>query len=570
MTENTGHDASAAPAEPREIIVLEDRPSQRKAENTQGVKSHQMNETKDSSADHVNDTMLDCSDAISDNHILHLVDSFFLKADKNITTASDINRSVAREFGLDKFRGLRKEMIKNRLVGLVSTVLESSMDQSGKSRKRAVHEQEKRILKQKIERTKPNSIKAETTHENEENHSQDHDPNTVTLDVSDVISDNHILHLVDSFFLKADKNITTASDINRSVAREFGLDKFRGLRKEMIKNRLVGLVADFVKIGDQPQRCIQPGPGLQNPKNLCYMNTVIQLLYGMRCTRELFLIRDFQKLVDPQSSSQKSTEFGEKGGIIANALHLLFLKMKSKSSNPTVAEFKEALVSNRLFQDYDNDHQHDANELLTRLLDMFSEVLCNEAGDPISRWFRSRAIGWVRCQTCNNKTTNQGDLSTSLEVPISGTNIETCLSKYFGRGDIINDWTCCVCNCKRPARKGLFLEPRPILIVALKRYNCKGHKSNSRVSFPLDNLDISSYMEGTDFVQLHNYRLVAVINHYGKSPGGGHYDLFMDVGEASWYRFNDERVVQIQANELVTESAYTLVYCRHDNYTDLI
>ena len=28
----------------------------------------------------------------------------------------------------------------------------------------------------------------------------------------------------------------------------------------------------------------QPAPGLENPGNLCYINTTVQILYGMKCT----------------------------------------------------------------------------------------------------------------------------------------------------------------------------------------------------------------------------------------------------------------------------------------------
>jgi ubiquitin C-terminal hydrolase len=430
------------------------------------------------------------------------------------------------------------------------------------------------------------------------------------------VSDSLIIQLADGFFLTADKDNIRVSDINRSIAREFGLVKFDGRRKNMIKERWVGLMRGSICVGDPVrkkrktkrrnnrnvswdavrnlrrrvvhaeaiarhayfnnlllpvhaaetpnQRYTQPAHGLRNPGNLCYMNTVVQLLYGMRCTRELFFGGSLWSRIDA-SSFENFLAFGKKGGFIAIALHRMFRKMQSPNYAPIVTEFRDALVTNERFRDFDNDQQHDANELLTRLLDTLSDALRSEegdpnAGDPISHWFRSRVISWIRCQTCHHESLNADDKSTSLDIPVTGNNIHSCLSAYFAEEEV--SWNCSECNCKRSAKKGFRLEPRHILIVSLKRYDDRGRKVDARVGFPLDNLDTSPYSN----TQAPTHRLVAVINHYqDQSLLGGHYDLFMRIGEG-WSRFDDVDVSSIEADEVVTNSAYTLVYCRRDRY----
>lgn len=310
-------------------------------------------------------------------------------------------------------------------------------------------------------------------------------------------------------------------------------------------------------------------PGLQNPGNLCYMNVVVQLLYGMKCTRGLFWGGSFWKGRQDLISHCKFAQFGREGGFIAVALHKLFQKMHLKDCQHSVELFKDVLVSNASFVDFDNKRQHDASELLTKLLDALSTALnVDGGGDPISKWFRSQAMSWVQCQTCTTKSINGQDNSITLEVPVTGESIQTCLWNYF-KSEEIHGWTCGYCNKARPAWKGFLLEPRNILIISLKRYGLPGTKNGSLVHFPLKDLDILRFMVPEMNVPT-KYALVAVVNHYGDSLVCGHYDLIMRTGDTMWHRFDDEDVAPMDANDLVTENAYIIVYCRQDKFTELI
>lgn len=314
----------------------------------------------------------------------------------------------------------------------------------------------------------------------------------------------------------------------------------------------------------------QPAPGLENPRNLCYINTTVQLLYGMKCTRELFSSGSFWQGLDLTTVHQFHT-FGQKGGFIAVALHTLFQEMHLQNCHHSVESFKDVLVLHNSFKDFDNNHQQDANELLTKLLDTFSDALrLDNGGDPISELFRSRAISWVRCQTCRRESLNEKDESISLEVAITGDSVMKCISDHFLPEELL-DWKCDHCKLARPASKGFRLEPRNILIISLKRYSVPGTKNKSIVDFPLDDLDMSEFMV-TD--QRTNpsvkFSLIAVIQHYGDSPFKGHYDVIMRTGDTTWYRFNDKRVTPTNISDLVTEDVYTIIYCRHDKLHELI
>lgn len=60
------------------------------------------------------------------------------------------------------------------------------------------------------------------------------------------------------------------------------------------------------------------------------------------------------------------------------------------------------------------------------------------------------------------------------------------------------------------------------------------------------------------------YDLYAVANHYGTLLGG-HYTAFCkNFVRNEWFEFNDDRIGRINADEIVSSSAYVLFYRRRD------
>ena len=87
------------------------------------------------------------------------------------------------------------------------------------------------------------------------------------------------------------------------------------------------------------------------------------------------------------------------------------------------------------------------------------------------------------------------------------------------------------------------------------------------VDFPIEGLDISSYVANTDLTPEDClYDLIAVDNHYG-GLGGGHYTASVkNFRDDKWYYFNDSRVTEINnPQEVVANSAYLLFYRRRSS-----
>jgi len=100
-----------------------------------------------------------------------------------------------------------------------------------------------------------------------------------------------------------------------------------------------------------------------------------------------------------------------------------------------------------------------------------------------------------------------------------------------------------------------------ILVIVLKRFSPDGRfKMNTLVDFPLDNLDLSRYVDGY-YPQQYVYKLYGVCNHIGNVMGG-HYTSFVCDANDEWLHYNDTNVSNIHAKDVVSTMAYCLFYRR--------
>ena len=91
----------------------------------------------------------------------------------------------------------------------------------------------------------------------------------------------------------------------------------------------------------------------------------------------------------------------------------------------------------------------------------------------------------------------------------------------------------------------------------MKRFSYDGRKKiGAPIDFPLENLDLSKYVNGYNPKQ-YIYDLFGVCNHIG-GVTGGHYTSFVRVANRSWKHFNDSKVGGVE--HIVTPMAYCLFY----------
>ncbi|KAI5951329.1 hypothetical protein KGF54_004403 [Candida jiufengensis] len=146
--------------------------------------------------------------------------------------------------------------------------------------------------------------------------------------------------------------------------------------------------------------------------------------------------------------------------------------------------------------------------------------------------------------------------------------LDECL-KSFSTPEILGEqdlWYCPRCKSHKRATKTIQLwSTGDILTIHLKRFHSArafSDKIDSVVDFPIEGLDISSYVANPtikdgDCI----YDLIAVDNHYG-GLGGGHYTASVkNFKDSKWYYFNDSRVTEIEnPNDVISSAAYLLFY----------
>lgn len=79
-----------------------------------------------------------------------------------------------------------------------------------------------------------------------------------------------------------------------------------------------------------------------------------------------------------------------------------------------------------------------------------------------------------------------------------------------------------------------------ILIVILKRFNNEGERINSRITFPLKDLNLEKYCAGYGKYKS-IYDLYAICNHSGEA-NFGHYWAYCKNRNGKWYNYNDTEV----------------------------
>ena len=169
----------------------------------------------------------------------------------------------------------------------------------------------------------------------------------------------------------------------------------------------------------------------------------------------------------------------------------------------------------------------------------------------------------------SNPDPNPPTVKQPLNQPNPPENVKNEISleetfESFGEEELLdenNEWYCENCKKKQRAKKKLEIYHTPkILIIQIKRFS-HINKINTKVDFPLKDLDLSKYILSNDIMKSVKYDLFAVANHYG-SLTYGHYTAFCKNSiDEKWYEFNDSCVYEItDLSKIVSSNAYVLFY----------
>lgn len=100
-----------------------------------------------------------------------------------------------------------------------------------------------------------------------------------------------------------------------------------------------------------------------------------------------------------------------------------------------------------------------------------------------------------------------------------------------------------------------------LLVLDFKRFNNNMKKDQRLIDFPLEDLNLSKYVNGYNKEE-YIYDLYGVCNHSG-STMGGHYTAYVKNANHKWYLFNDTYVTEVEnknKNKIISPQAYCLFY----------
>ena len=340
------------------------------------------------------------------------------------------------------------------------------------------------------------------------------------------------------------------------------------------------------------EKCIT---GLKNRGNTCYLNTSIQCLNNLplltdyfisnkylndvnnRChemngkkTNEIILVQEYSKLVKVLSNSNIPLE--------PKSLHKLIQNMDDKFEGYEQQDSQElmALVLDNLHEglkydvkiSYSGNIENSLDEIVVESIKNWKNDLQNKYS-IIAELFFGQFINKVISLEKHNKDeliSKKFEMFSMLNIPIYGKTLYDSLSKYFEKEILESKYLDENTNQYLQSCRQIKLMRVPkYLIIVLKRYkninNGNLLKSNNMISFPIDNLDISSYSEGYDTLEC-NLRLISIGCHRGILNGGHYYAICRNKNEL-WYKCDDQEVeeysIESNKNNLFRDG-YILIY----------
>ena len=152
----------------------------------------------------------------------------------------------------------------------------------------------------------------------------------------------------------------------------------------------------------------------------------------------------------------------------------------------------------------------------------------------------------------------------NLPIPLNNKSpsLIDCLNLYIAGEELKgeNAWYNDDTKQKTEIKKSILFWSFPnILVIDFKRFNSRNQKNQVLISFPLANLDLSSYVIGYN-KNSYIYELYGICNHSG-SVYGGHYTSYVKNANGKWYHYNDTSVIEVSSIEsMISPKAYVLFY----------
>jgi ubiquitin C-terminal hydrolase len=339
--------------------------------------------------------------------------------------------------------------------------------------------------------------------------------------------------------------------------------------------------------------------GLRNRGNTCYLNSALQSLYHLKKFQDYFIQNLYNidlnnRFYDLKKNKENNhsldyihltKEFGK----LIKAIHKSTSSIEPKSFHELIQKYNNVFSGN---------DQQDAQEVMNLVLDYlheglkydievsFSGVVQNNIDklvlESFNSWkkdlnnkysiiielFYGQFLNEIYPLNNNNKILSRTfEMFNILNIPLYGNTLYDSLNKYFSKEILETKYLNEKTNEKIDAYRIIKLMKIPkYLIIVLKRFSNTSYltKLNQLLSFPIDDLDLSNYLEGYEKINC-TMKLISITCHKGILNGGHYYALCRNINN-KWFKYDDENVYEynIFENNTIFKDGYILIYEKNE------
>jgi ubiquitin carboxyl-terminal hydrolase 8 len=329
--------------------------------------------------------------------------------------------------------------------------------------------------------------------------------------------------------------------------------------------------------------------GLHNLGNTCYINACIQVLSNTYELHNVIHKESFQKHLKNDDDGIITKEWNDlqnvmwsKNGKLSPQRFIHFVREVARKKGYTlfsgysqndscefVMFFLEIIhksASRQVSFSINGNPHNDTDKLAMQCYKTKKEIYEKEYSEMLDLFY---GLSFRKIVSIATKKVHiiKPELFFLLNLPVMNNNtqldtIDECLQAYFTPEALTgeNAWY----NEETKEKEDVYMEtgfwniPR-VFVINLSRFSPLGQKIQHIIDFPINNLDMSSYVSGYNSKE-YVYELYGIVNHLG-NMNNGHYTAFVKNSQNQWYHYDDE-VIQKVSNEsqLKTPHAYCLFY----------